>query len=137
MPEVIDVEGKVWGNYKVQYLINSGLKYKPATKQVYCHPYLTQEKLIRYFHSDRIPVTAYNPLDSPERTRAKLEDPSLLEDIAIKAIAEKHHKIQAQVLTLFYIQKNNIVVPKLETPSYIAKIFDFELAQEEMERNLH
>uniref|UniRef100_A0A8C4TBE9 Uncharacterized protein n=1 Tax=Erpetoichthys calabaricus TaxID=27687 RepID=A0A8C4TBE9_ERPCA len=112
------------------------LKYKPAAKQVDCHPYLTQENLVRCVHSDRIPVTEYSLLDSPERPREKPEDPLLLEDIVIKAIAEKHHKIQAQVLILFYIEKNNIIFRKLETPSYIAKVFDFELAQEEMERNL-
>jgi len=119
---------------QVQRILDNG-KVKPVTNQVESQPYLNQSKLIAFCAERGITITAYSPLGSPDRPWATPEDVNLLDDVKIKAIAEKHNKSPAQVVLRWQVQRGVIVIPKSVTPSRIEQngnIFDFSLTEEEM-----
>ncbi|MGI6160508.1 MAG: aldo/keto reductase [Christensenellales bacterium] len=98
----------------------------PAVDQVEYHPYMQQDDLLAYLTEKGIYLEAWSPL-----SRGKV-----ITDPVICAIAEKYGKQPAQVVLRWEIQKNIIVIPKSVKPERIesnADIFDFELADDDME----
>lgn len=66
--------------------------------QVECHPYLAQNKLIAHCQAHGLKVTAYSPLGSPDRAWHNPDEPVLLEEPVVLALAKKYGRSPAQIL---------------------------------------
>ncbi|MED6251624.1 Aldo-keto reductase 1 member A1-A [Ataeniobius toweri] len=103
--------------------------------RVECHPYLSQVDLLSHCRSLAICVTAYSPLGSGDRPWASPDEPSLLEDLRLGAIAKRYQKSPAQVILGWQVQRGVVCIPKSVTASRIKenlKVFDFFLSEEDM-----
>ena len=78
-------------------------------------------------------MEAYSPLGS--FLGPSLGNDSLLNDLVIKDIADKHNKTSAQVLIRWQIQRGVVVIPKSSNEGRIHEnhnVFDFELTQQDL-----
>jgi diketogulonate reductase-like aldo/keto reductase len=130
-------------NFNAQTL-NDMLNYAkilPAVLQIERHPYLPQNKLIKFCHDNHVHVQSYGPLGSrqhfEEEFRGKLRIPELVEHETIKKIAAQKKKTPAQVLLRWQIDTNCIPLPKSVHANRIKEnldIFDFQLDKEEIQK---
>jgi alcohol dehydrogenase (NADP+) len=98
--------------------LSSRASIPPRVLQVELHPYLAQRALVEWCHSHGVLPTAYSPLGSrgrPARLR-RPEEPSLLADPVITAIADRHDATPAQVLIAWGIRRGTSVIPKSANP---------------------
>ncbi|KAF4112269.1 aldo-keto reductase family 1 member A1-B isoform X1 [Onychostoma macrolepis] len=108
---------------------------KPTVLQVESHPYLAQVELLAHCRDRGLVMTAYSPLGSPDRAWKHPEEPVLLEEPAIAALAKKYNKTPAQIIIRWQTQRGVVTIPKSITQSRIKEniqVFDFTLEPEEM-----
>lgn len=125
-----------YGTAMLRDLLNNS-RIRPAVLQVEMHPYLTQEKLLRFCKEERITVTAFSPLGALSYVPLGVAKPteSVLDQQVVQAAARRLGKTPAQVVLRWAVQRGTAIVPKTSRPERLAEnlaIFDFELTQEEM-----
>lgn len=111
---------------------------RPAVLQVETHPYLTQEKLLRYCQQERIVYTAFSPLGAQSYFSLGMADPSeaVMENAVVKRIAAETSRTPAQVLLRWGVQRGTAVIPKTSSQERMIEnisIFDFELSDAQMQ----
>lgn len=127
-------------NYGVS-LLRDALNYAripPAVLQVESHPYLTQEKLLRFCAEEDIAVTAFSPLGALSYLELDMASASesVLQQPAVTAIAERLGRTPAQVVLRWGVQRGTSIIPKTSRPERLvenASLFDFELTGADMQ----
>lgn len=125
-----------FGTALLRDLLNS-TDEPPAVLQVELHPYLTQEKLLRFCREQQIVVTAFSPLGALSYHDLGAADRSdnLLNRDEIRAIAAEHRKTPAQVVLRWAVQRGTAVIPKTSRHERLAEnisVFDFALRDDQM-----
>jgi alcohol dehydrogenase (NADP+) len=114
-------------------------RLKPAMNQIELHPYLQQPEMVDFCRENRIPLTAYSPLGSLDRPvlLKTADEPILLEDPTITAIATRRGITPAQVLISWAIGRGTAAIPKSVDPARMKQNLDavaLTLTQEDMRR---
>jgi D-xylose reductase len=110
---------------------------RPSVLQVESHPYLVQNKLLRYCQQEQIAVTAFSPLGAPSYVPLGMATPaeSVIEQPSIQRIAKEVDRTPAQVVLRWGVQRGTAVIPKTEKLERLQEnlsLFDFELTDEQM-----
>ena len=111
----------------------------PVVLQVESHPYLSQEKLLRYCREQGIIYTAFSPLGALSYHALGMADPtdSLLGRPEIQELAVAHGRTPAQVLLRRAVQRGTAVIPKTTNYQRLREnisVFDFALSDGDMAR---
>lgn len=121
-------------------LIRDLLSYasiRPTVLQVEAHPFLVQQKLLKYCKQEQIAFTAFSPLGAGSYVGLGMAvaDESVLVDPTILRTAGKYNKSAAQVILRWGVQRGTSVVPKTVRAHRLLEnisIFDFALTADEM-----
>jgi len=113
-------------------------RIRPAVLQVELHPYLTQDRLLRFCREEEIAVTAFSPLGALSYFSLGMagEDESVIETDVVCRIAAQHGRTPAQVVLRWAVQRGTAVIPKTSQSRRLQEnlaIFDFQLSADEMD----
>ncbi|MEL7447655.1 MAG: aldo/keto reductase [Pseudomonadota bacterium] len=109
----------------------------PAMLQVESHPFLAQEKLLRYARQLGMAFTAFSPLGALSYVQLDMATAAdtVLTAAPVVAAAERVGRTPAQVVLRWGVQRGTSVIPKTTRPERLREnlaLFDFELEQAEM-----
>ncbi len=112
-------------------------RVRPSVLQIELHPFLTQEKLLRYCQLEQIAVTAFSPLGALSYFSLGMAKPeeSVLAHPVVQAIATRLGRTPAQIVLRWGFQRGTAVIPKTSSPSRLKEnlgVFEFELSTADM-----
>ncbi|WP_458777527.1 aldo/keto reductase [Desulforhopalus sp. 52FAK] len=101
-------------------------RIKPEMNQIELHPYLQQAKMVKFCSAKGIHLTAYAPLGSGDRPAQFKADnePVLMVDPIITALAKKYSATPAQILISWSIMRDTVVIPKSSNPERLKQNLD-------------
>jgi len=113
-------------------------RIRPSVLQVESHPFLVQEKLLRYCQQEAIVLTAFSPLGAASYYSLGMASASesLLDHRIVQCIALAKHRSTAQILLRWGVQRGTSVIPKTSDVARMQEnlqLFDFELSEDEMQ----
>ena len=113
-------------------------RIRPAVLQVELHPFLTQEKLLRFCRESSIAVTAFSPLGAPSYVPLGMATAaeSVLEHPVVTGIAATVGRTPAQVVLRWGMQRGTAVIPKTSHPERLRENLaacEFTLSAEQMQ----
>lgn len=116
----------------------AGARIPPAVLQVEMHPYLTQERLLRFATQEQIAVTAFSPLGAGSYVSLGMADraESALELPVVREIAERMGATPAAVLLAWGIQRGTNVIAKSSSAARLRENLaaaDLTLAEADMD----
>lgn len=114
-------------------------RLRPEVNQVERHPLLQQPQLLADCAAAGVHITAYSPLGSGDRPAALkgADEPVLLENPVIGAIAAEHGCSPAQVLIAWHLQSGISTIPKSVSPARLQQNLaaaDLALSPSDLER---
>lgn len=98
----------------------------PALNQIELHPYFQQHHMRKLCAPQSIAIGAWSPL---------AQGGTLLDEPALRHIAEQHGKTRAQVVIRWHLQLGHVVTPRSMTTSRITEntaVLDFRLSHDQM-----
>jgi len=114
-------------------------RHRPEVNQVERHPLLQQPQLLADCAAAGVHITAYSPLGSGDRPAALkgADEPVLLDNPVIGAIAAEHRCSPAQVLIAWQLQSGVSTIPKSVNPQRLRENLaaaDLQLTPADLER---
>lgn len=117
--------------------LHSCARIRPSVLQIELHPFLTQEKLLRFCREERIAVTSFSPLGALSYFALGMADlsESVLDTQVVRDIASSRKRSPAQVVLRWGVQRGTAIVPKASSLEHLKEnfgIFDFALSDQDM-----